>query len=91
MESPQELFRQTLAATGDRIAAIRVIRERFGLDPAHAKEVMLHAEGTAASLNEHEEMVAVVLKQALAEQRRRAEHIYVLGSQESAPRNLKEG
>jgi hypothetical protein len=67
METPHDLFRQTLAATGDRIAAIRSIRERFGLDLRQAKEVMLQAEGTAASLAEHEERIAAALEQALAD------------------------
>jgi hypothetical protein len=65
MESPQELFLQTLAATGDRIAAIRIIRELFGLDPGQAKEVMLQAEGTAKSIDGHQERIAVQLEQFL--------------------------
>ena len=48
-------LKQVIAETGDRIAAIRLIRERFGLDLVQAKEVMLQAEGTARSLAEHEE------------------------------------
>ena len=62
MESPHELFLQTLAATGDRIAAISTIRERFGLDTRQAKKVMLQAEGTAKSLDEHQERIAVQLE-----------------------------
>jgi len=52
MESPHDHFRRVVAETGDRIAAIRSIRERFGLDLRQAKEVMLQAEGTASSLAE---------------------------------------
>jgi uncharacterized protein DUF6980 len=61
VESPHEVFRQTLASTGDRIAAIRTIRERFGMDLRQAKEIMLQAESTAASLAEHEVRIANVL------------------------------
>jgi hypothetical protein len=68
MQSPHDLFRQTLAATGDHITAIRAIRERFGLDPRQAKEVMLLAEGIAASLSEHQERIADMLEQGLAEE-----------------------
>jgi hypothetical protein len=63
MESPHDHFRRVVADTGDRIAAIRSIRERFGLDLRQAKEVMLQAEGTAASLAEHEARIATVLEQ----------------------------
>lgn len=58
MDLPHDQFRRVVAETGDRIAAIRAIRERFGLDLRQAKEVMLQAEGTAASLAEHEERIA---------------------------------
>lgn len=69
IESPQDLYRQTLAATGDRIAAIRAIREKFGLDLPQAKEVMLQAEGTAASLAENQESLVVPLEQAFTDQK----------------------
>jgi hypothetical protein len=39
MDSPHELFRQVIASTRDRMAAIRAIRERSGLDLRAAKEV----------------------------------------------------
>ena len=67
MELPHDVFRKTLAATGDRIAAIRTIRERFGLDLRQAKEVMLQAEGTADSLDEHEEQLAICVELAVVE------------------------
>jgi len=55
MESPLEVFQQTLAATGgDTITAIRTIRERFGLNPREAKEVMLQSDGAADRLDEHQ-------------------------------------
>lgn len=65
MDSPHDHFLRVLADTGDRIAAIRAIRERFGLDLRQAKEVMLQAEGTGASLAEHEERIAVALEQVV--------------------------
>lgn len=73
MESPHDLFRRMMADTGDRITAIRVIREQFGLSPAEAKEVMLQAEGIAASLGEHQERLAEALKRTLGEQSERAD------------------
>jgi hypothetical protein len=68
MDTPHDLFRRVMAETGDRITAIRVIRERFDLDLAQAKEVMLQAEGTAASLNEHQERLAEILERAFEEE-----------------------
>jgi hypothetical protein len=53
------------ADTGEQIAAIRAIRERFGLDFRQAKEVMLQAEGVANTLAEHEERIAIAVVQAL--------------------------
>ena len=69
MAKAHDLFRQTFAATGDRMAALKAVRVRFGLDLRQAKEVMLQAEGTAASVDEHEERIAIALEQVLAEQR----------------------
>jgi hypothetical protein len=63
MESPHDHSRRVLADTGDRITAIRSTRERFGLDLRQAKEVMLQAEGAAASLAQHEERIATALQQ----------------------------
>lgn len=67
MDDPHALFREVIAATGDQIAAIRAIRERFGLDLRSAKEVMLQAEGTAASLDEHQANFVEGLKRILEE------------------------
>jgi hypothetical protein len=64
MDNPHDLFRAVIAFTGDRIAAIRAIRERFGLDLRSAKEVMLQAEGTASSLDEHQARLAEELERA---------------------------
>ena len=66
--TPHELFLQVFGSTGDRIAAIRAIRERFGLDTRQAKEVMLQAEGTARSLDEHEGQLADTLERAFKEE-----------------------
>ena len=67
MDNPHALFREVIAATGDRIAAeIRAIRERFGLDLRSAKEVMHQAEGTAASLDEHQARLVEGLKRPSA-------------------------
>lgn len=68
MTTPQELFREVVGSTGDRIAALRAVRERFGLDLAQAKEVMLQAEGVANSLDEHQGRWAAELDRALTEQ-----------------------
>ena len=73
METPHDLFRSTLAATGDRILAIRTIRERFGLDIRQAKEIMLQAEGWATSLEEHQASFVPVVEQLLALDRARKE------------------
>jgi hypothetical protein len=62
MDSPHDDFRRVVAATGERIAAIRAIRQRFGLDLRQATEVMLQAEGTASSLDEHQEKLAETLE-----------------------------
>ena len=64
MATPHELYREVFGSTGDRIAAIRAIREHFGLDLRQAKEVMLQAEGTASSLDEHEGRLADALERA---------------------------
>jgi hypothetical protein len=65
MDNPHDLFRAVVASTGDRIAAIRAIRERFGLDPRSAKEVMNQAEGTASSLDEHQAKFVEAVERAL--------------------------
>src|SRR5262245_44257770 len=62
MDTPHDVFRQVLATTGDRIAAIRTIRERFGLDLRQAKGIMLEAEGVAKSVDEHQRALARVLE-----------------------------
>lgn len=65
MTTPHELFLQVLSETGDRSAAIRMIRKHFGLSLWQAKEVMLQAEGTASSLDEYQEQWAPALEEVL--------------------------
>lgn len=65
MDTPHNPFRHVLAKTGDQIAAIRAIREQFGLDLAQAKEVMLQAEGIAKSLDEHQARFVEPVEEAL--------------------------
>ena len=67
MNSPHDHFRRVVADTGDYIAAIRAVRERFGLDFRQAKEVMLQADGSSRSLNEHEDRIATALEQVILE------------------------
>ena len=62
MDTPHDMFRRVLAETGDRITAIRLIRQQFGLDLVQAKEVMIQAEGWAASLSEYQEGLADALE-----------------------------
>ncbi len=65
VNTPHDLYRQVLAETGDRITAIRLIRERFGLDLTQAKEVMIQAEGWANSLKEHQDELADALEREI--------------------------
>ena len=58
MDTPHDLFRQVLKATGDPIAAIRAVRGRFGLSLQDAKEVWLQTTGRASSLDEHQKNIA---------------------------------
>ncbi len=69
MDSPVELFREVIKATGDRFAAIRAIRESFGLDLQSAKEVMHQAEDPAWSLDEHQARIAEALERVFDQHR----------------------
>ena len=63
MVTPHELFRETVASTDhDYIAAIKAIRVRFGLNLRQAKEVMIQSDGTADSLDEHEESLISIVE-----------------------------
>jgi Zn finger protein HypA/HybF involved in hydrogenase expression len=59
--SPRKLFRKVLDETSDPVAAIRAVREVFGLSVAEAKEVWLQATGQSESLNQHQEKLAAAL------------------------------
>lgn len=59
--NPRKLFRRVLDETKDPVAAIRAVREVFGLSVSEAKEVWLQATGQAATLNEHQEHLAAAL------------------------------
>jgi hypothetical protein len=59
--NPRKLFREVLGDTNDPLAAIRAVREVFGLSVAEAKEVWLQATGRAATLSEHQEELAAAL------------------------------
>jgi len=67
VETPQKLFLDVLSSTGDRMAAIRSIREKFGLSIEQAKEVMLQAEGISNSLAEHQHKLAPMIEQLAKE------------------------
>lgn len=54
-EHIQHFIAVRAANGGDDIAAIRAIRERFGLDVPAAKAVMLQATGSAGTLDEHQQ------------------------------------
>ena len=65
--TPHDVFRAVVEATGDRVAAIRTVRERFGLGLGQAKEVMLQAEGSDSSLGEYQDRIADELERGLRE------------------------
>ena len=48
MDTPIDIFRRIVADTGDRVAAIRSVRERFGFNRRQAQEVMIQVEGIIA-------------------------------------------
>lgn len=56
--TPHKLFRKVLDETGDPLAAIRAIRDDFGLSVAEAKEVGRQATGQAATLDAQQEELA---------------------------------
>ena len=56
--SPRKLFRKVLDETSDPVAAIRAVREVFGLSLAEAKDVWVQATGQAERLNQHQEQLA---------------------------------
>lgn len=52
-ETPQALYVRIKTETGDYIAAIRALRDRYGLGLDEAKEIGLIADGVASSLDQH--------------------------------------
>ncbi|GAA0754109.1 hypothetical protein GCM10009107_30260 [Ideonella azotifigens] len=50
-----------LDETSDPVAAIRAVREVFGLSVSEAKNVWIQATGQAAGLDEHQEKLAAAL------------------------------
>lgn len=67
METPHTVFRRTLAETRAPMAAIKAIREQFGLTVPEAKEVWLQVTVAAASLEEHQANLSSPLIQVLGE------------------------
>lgn len=59
--NPRKLFRKVLDETSDPLAAIRAVRDVFGLSVSEAKEVWVQATGRAGSLNERQETLAAAL------------------------------
>ena len=55
---PRHLFRKVLADTGDPVAAIRAVREVFGLSLAEAKVVWTESIGRAEALTDQQEVTA---------------------------------
>jgi hypothetical protein len=66
--NPRKLFRKVLDETSDPLAAIRAVRDVFGLSVSDAKEVWLQATGQAANLNEHQEKLAEALPRIVCPQ-----------------------
>jgi hypothetical protein len=73
--SPHKLFREVLAEANDPLAAIRAVREVFGLTVDQAKEVWLQATGISPSLTEHQEKLASTLLQTVCPSCRSSEAV----------------
>lgn len=56
--NPHKLLRKVHAETNDPLAAIRAVREVFGMSASEAKEVWLQATGQAPSLTAQQEKQA---------------------------------
>jgi hypothetical protein len=69
-DKPHDLLRTAVTSSGDRIAALRAIRGRLGLDLRSAQEVRLQVEGTAASLAQDEAKLAQRHQRAFDRDRR---------------------
>jgi hypothetical protein len=66
--NPHKLFRKVLDETSDPLAAIRAVREAFGLSVSEAKDAWVQATGRAGSLNEHQEKLAAALPRIVCPQ-----------------------
>lgn len=61
--SPRPLFRRILKETGNPVAAIRAVREVFGLSLAEAKAVWMESVGQTGELSDHQyELAAAELR-----------------------------
>ena len=56
--APEEVYREALRDGVDSIARIRLIRAVYSLSPGQAKEVIVRAEGLAASLDQFQSRIA---------------------------------
>lgn len=56
--SAEDVCRSVLAAGESRLTAMKVLHSVFALDAMATKEIMLRAEGTAQSIDEHEGRIA---------------------------------
>lgn len=61
--SPRHLFRRILKESGNPVAAIRAVREVFGLSLAEAEVVWMEAVGQTGELSDHQyELAAAELR-----------------------------
>jgi hypothetical protein len=56
--SPRPLFRRILKETGNPVAAIRAVREVFGLSLAEAKALWMESVGQTEELSDHQQELA---------------------------------
>jgi hypothetical protein len=56
--SAEEVFLEAVRDRIDPISRIRLIRAVFSLTPGQAKEIIVRAEGEAASLDQHQANIA---------------------------------
>lgn len=60
--SPELVYQAAVQDGLDPITRVRLIRAVFCLSPGQAKEVIVRAEGLAASLDQHQENIAKALE-----------------------------
>ena len=56
--TPEDACRAALKAGESRLAVMKILHDVFGLDAMATKEVMLKADETASSIDEHEDRIA---------------------------------